>query len=134
MLLGVASLQPSLLVQSHLSLHLDHVEVDVLAVEVGDGKNGVDGNLGHLAPVNVDNLGVKGGLGSGDEGLSVLLGELDGVSNLSEGLEGDLAGSLVSLGNTDRVDSPVEELRGGAETRSEATSGGGSKVGKWVNG
>ena len=134
MLLGVASLQPSLLVQSHLSLHLDHVEVDVLAVEVGDGKNGVDGNLGHLAPVNVDNLGVKGGLGSGDEGLSVLLGELDGVSNLSEGLEGDLAGSLVSLGNTDRVDSPVEELRGGAETRSEATGGGGRKVGKWVNG
>ena len=58
-----------------LALHLDHVEVDVLVVQVGHTQHGVHGYLGHLALVHVDDLGAQGGHRRVHQRSRVLLGE-----------------------------------------------------------
>lgn len=45
-------------------VYLDEVKVDILAVKVSNREHGIDGNVGHLAFVLVDDLGAKSRHGS----------------------------------------------------------------------
>lgn len=97
---------------SGLSFHLDHVEVDIVSVQISDGQNGIDGDFGHLAAVDVDDLTVECGHGGFHEGLRVVHGKLDLVPNLVQALNGHGAGALVPLRDADGVDAAVEQLLG----------------------
>ena len=48
---------------SRLALHLNHIEVDVVVLEVGHSQHGLDRDLGHVVFVHVDDLRRKRGLG-----------------------------------------------------------------------
>mmetsp|Transcript_8705 Transcript_8705/g.21477 ORF Transcript_8705/g.21477 Transcript_8705/m.21477 type:complete len:311 (+) Transcript_8705:48-980(+) len=75
-------------------LHLDQVEVDVLAVEVGDGHDGLDGDVGHVVEAARDNLGRQRGARHLHQGRDVLLVELDLVRDRVQVVARDLAGRL----------------------------------------
>ena len=52
--------------KKHLFLmneYLDKLKVDIFCLEVCDGHDGVDGNLGHLVVALVDDFGAKGSFG-----------------------------------------------------------------------
>ena len=59
-----------------LALHLDHVEVHVLVVQIGHAEHGVHGDLSHLALVDVDDLRAQSGHGRVHQGSGVFLGKL----------------------------------------------------------
>jgi len=102
-----------------LAVDLDELKVDVAALEVGNGKDGIDGNVGKLVVGNRDNLGAERGLGSLDEVGRVVLGEGDGVGDTVELSNSNLTRLLVTVGDTDGVDTAVEE---GESRRKEGAS------------
>ena len=100
-----------------LALHPDHVEVDIVPVQVGDVEDRVEGDLGHLALVHVDDLGAEGGHGSLDERLHVVAGEVHGVGDVVQMPDGDLGRLLEALSDPNRVNPPPYELLGLLEQR-----------------
>mmetsp|Transcript_27203 Transcript_27203/g.92600 ORF Transcript_27203/g.92600 Transcript_27203/m.92600 type:complete len:580 (+) Transcript_27203:51-1790(+) len=96
-----------------LALHLDHVEVDVVAVDVRDGHDRVDGDLRHLPLVHVDDLRAQGRHGRLHEDLVVLgLVEGHGVRDVAQRFHRDLARGLEALGDAHGVEPLVQELLG----------------------
>lgn len=105
---------------SDLAVDLDELKVDVTALQVGNGENRVDGNVGKLVVGDRDDLASEGSLGCLYKVASVLLAEGDGVGNAVELLNGNLTCLLVTVGDTNRVDSAVEQgERGGEESASK---------------
>jgi hypothetical protein len=51
---------------AHLSLYLDQLKIDVPRLQVGNGHDGVHGNLCHLFVALVNDLGAECGLGRTD--------------------------------------------------------------------
>lgn len=100
---------------SDLSVDLDELEVDVLALEVGDGEDSVDGNLGELVASERDDLRAERGLGGLQQIGGVVLAEGDSVGDAVELLDGDLARLLVTVGDADGVNTAVEEREGGRQ-------------------
>ena len=93
-----------------LAVHLDQLKVDILALEVGDGENGVDGDLGELVVCLGDDLRPQTCLCDLEELLGVLLGEVDLVADLVEAGHGNLAGLVVSVCYPDGVNALVNEV------------------------
>ena len=55
-----------------IKTHLNQLKVDVLGLEVGNGHDCIDSNLGHLVVTLVDDLAAQSGLGSAHQVLSIL--------------------------------------------------------------
>ena len=64
---------------ANLAVHLDQFEVDVFPLEIGDGEDGVDGDVGELVVGLGDDLAAQTRACNLDEVLCVLAAELDGV-------------------------------------------------------
>mmetsp|Transcript_32272 Transcript_32272/g.79948 ORF Transcript_32272/g.79948 Transcript_32272/m.79948 type:complete len:351 (+) Transcript_32272:698-1750(+) len=92
---------------AHLAVHLDEVEVDILAIEVSDSEHGIDGDLRHGAVRAVDNLRAQRRHRHLHQRLAVLV--LKGVCDRAEVLDSDRSGAVKALGDTHRVDAAVEE-------------------------
>lgn len=93
---------------SDLTIDLDHIKVDIFVLEVGDRKDSVDSDLGHLLLETVDDLGTESGVSSTVQGLSVLGGPVNGISDLAEVLDSNVTGLFETLGDLGGVDSIVE--------------------------
>lgn len=100
---------------SDLAIHLDQLEVDVLALEICNGENGIDGDVGKLVVRLGDDLGAQTCLCDLEQLLGVLLGEVDLVTDLVEAGHGDLAGLVVAVCYPDGVDTLINEVCGLAE-------------------
>ena len=97
---------------AHLSIHLDELKVDVLALEVRHREDRVNGDVGKLVVRLGDDLAAQARPGHLDQVGSLLLAELDHVRDLVELGNGDVAGLVVPVGDPDGVDSLVDELGG----------------------
>ena len=94
---------------ANLALHLDEVEVDVLALNISDSENSINGDLSHLALATVDDLGAESGHGSVDEARTIL-GPVHLLRDLLEVSDSEVAGSLITAGNGDGVDATLQQL------------------------
>lgn len=98
-----------------LAVDLDELKVDVLAVKVCDGQDGIDGDVGELVVGLGDNLASQTGPGDAEQLLGVVLCEVDLVADFVEAGDGDLAGLVVAVCDADGVDALVNEVGGLAE-------------------
>lgn len=95
-----------------LAVDLDELKVDVLALEVSNRQNSIDGDLGELVVRLGDNLAAQAGLGDLDETLLVLARKVNGVGDAVELGTGNVAGLVVAVCYADGVDAPADELGG----------------------
>ena len=97
---------------AHLAFYLDELEVNVPALHVGHGEDGIHGDLGHLPVTAVNHFGAQRGLRRLDQGLSVLHVDKDTVADLVQVLDSDAGGLLIAVGDPDGVNAAVQQLLG----------------------
>lgn len=97
---------------SNLAVNLDQLEIDIFSLEVGNGEDSVDGDVGKLF------VGLGNDLASQtcscylDQIGSFFSGKLDLVGDLIKLSNRDIAGLVVTVGDSDRVDALVDEVGG----------------------
>mmetsp|Transcript_26658 Transcript_26658/g.45290 ORF Transcript_26658/g.45290 Transcript_26658/m.45290 type:complete len:288 (+) Transcript_26658:1303-2166(+) len=101
-------LQPT----SSLSFQLDKIEVNIFPPQICDCHDGFDTNLCNVALVCVHDLGAQGRHGSLDQGLQVVRVYRKSFGNRLQMCCCNFAGSLVTLGNSDRVNPFVQQAFG----------------------
>lgn len=94
-----------------LAVDLDQLEVDVLALQVGDRQDGVDGHVGELVVCLGHNLTSQTRVRDLEEVLCVGGAELDNVGYPVELRHCNVASLVVTVCDTDGVDSLVDQLR-----------------------
>ena len=87
-----------------LADEFDTLEVDVLALEIGNAEDSLDGHAGELVPETRNDLGVQGGLANLVKKGVVGWGEVKGLADLFEALHGDVAGAVEAFGDSEWVE------------------------------
>mmetsp|Transcript_54763 Transcript_54763/g.91024 ORF Transcript_54763/g.91024 Transcript_54763/m.91024 type:complete len:479 (-) Transcript_54763:379-1815(-) len=94
---------------SGLSLELDQVEVDVLALEVSNEQHGLCGNLSEALLASAHNLGAERSADDVRKRTDVVTRDLNGLSEGGKVLNGNVAGDFVTVSNSGGVDSAINE-------------------------
>lgn len=111
-----------------LADEFDTLEVDVLALEIGNAEDGLDGHAGELVPEARNDLGVQGGLANLVKKGVVGWGEVKGLTDLFEALHGDVAGAVEAFGDAEWVEAAVEKAEGGFEEAAGEDNDGGCAI------
>mmetsp|Transcript_22985 Transcript_22985/g.65132 ORF Transcript_22985/g.65132 Transcript_22985/m.65132 type:complete len:422 (+) Transcript_22985:575-1840(+) len=92
-----------------LAFKADHVEVDIVMLQVGDLHHGVDGNLSHPLLVRLQDFAVQCRSGGLQQRLQIVLREFDAIGDLSQMVNCHLRRSFESTRNAHRMDSLLQQ-------------------------
>ena len=91
---------------------LDKVEVDITTLEIGDVEDSSDSQVCVVILALADDLGAEGGSGAGTKLGIVVLEDIKFLLDLLNSCDGDIAGSLETIGNFQGVDTSLKKLLG----------------------
>ena len=89
---------------------LDVIEVNITALEIGDREDSSHCDVSHVVLALADDLRAKRGSGAFAEELVVILLNVNFLLDGVDSLGGDIAGTLESIGNLERVNTLIEQL------------------------
>lgn len=95
---------------ARLALHLDHVEVDIVVIQVGHRQHRINCNLRHLPLIDIDDLRAQRSHGGVNQRSRVVLAELHPVRDSLQMLVRHLRSSLEALRDPNRMQSSRQQL------------------------